>query len=163
MKKNQEKSDAKQPDVLGFLNHLNLSGAYHLSYVTSAIVEPGYDDVRRETGLIRGEYLLLLCLSHQPVLTAQDVARMTRRPRNSISRAVHRMLDEGFIDRAPDPDDGRQARLTITDKGRAMQERCEAFLGARSVEVLGVLDAKDADDLDRIMRRLVTHAAGLPR
>ena len=150
-------------DVAAFLSGLGLRHAYRMSYVTSALVTPGYDDVRRETGLIRGEYLLLLCLAEIPVLTAQDVARMTRRPRNSISRAVHRMLDEGYIDRAPDPDDGRQARLTITQKGREMQKRIEKILSAREDEVFGVLAPEDHAALDRILQKLVTHGAGLDR
>ena len=90
------KDDQTGVDVADFIATVGLRHAYRLSYLTSAIVTPGYDAVKRETGLIRGEYLLLLCLSHQPILTAQDVARMTRRPRNTISRAVHRML-EGTI------------------------------------------------------------------
>lgn len=163
MAKKPDSSQVQTPDVAVFLNKLEMLGAYRLSYLASAIVGPGYDDVRRETGLIRGEYLLLLCLAHEPVLTAQDVARMTRRPRNSISRAVHRMLDEGYIDRAPDPDDGRVSRLTITDKGRTMQLRCEGILANRSGEVLGALTDEDGAALDTILRKLVSHAVDLPR
>lgn len=158
----RKKADPNGIDVAAFLSGLGLRHAYRLSYVTSALVGPGYDAVKRETGLIRGEYLLLLCLAQQPVLTAQDVARMTRRPRNSISRAVHRMLDEGYIDRAPDPDDGRQARLTITPKGRAMQARVEAILKVREDEVFAALDPAEHAALDRILQKLSSHAAGLP-
>ena len=158
----RKKADPNGIDVAAFLSGLGLRHAYRLSYVTSALVGPGYDAVKRETGLIRGEYLLLLCLAQQPVLTAQDVARMTRRPRNSISRAVHRMLDEGYIDRAPDPDDGRQARLTITPKGRAMQARVEAILKVREDEVFATLDPAEHAALDRILQKLSSHAAGLP-
>ena len=157
------KTETNGIDVAAFLNGVGLQHAYRLSYVTSAIVGPGYDAVKRETGLIRGEYLLLLCLAEVPALTAQDVARMTRRPRNSISRAVHRMLNEGYIDRAPDPEDGRQARLTITEKGRAMQKRVEEILAIREDEVFGALDGEDHADLDRILRKLAGHAARLPR
>ncbi|MEM0991160.1 MAG: MarR family transcriptional regulator [Pseudomonadota bacterium] len=150
-------------DVAAFLDGLGLRHAYRLSYVTSALVGPGYDDVKRDTGLIRAEYLLLLCLAHEDALTAQDIARMTRRPRNSISRAVHRMQAEGFITRTPDPEDGRQSRLSITDKGRTMQIRVEAILAAREAELFQVLDAGDQDDLDRILTRLAHHAARLSR
>ncbi len=153
----------EQIDIPAFLHAMGLRHAYALSYVTSAIVGPGYDEVRRETGLIRAEYLLLLCLSFEPVLTAQDVARMTRRPRNSISRAVHRMLDEGYIDRAPDPEDGRQSHLTITDKGRQMQRRIEKILLNREAEVLGVLTEDEHVSLDGILRKLARHATELPR
>ena len=153
----------KHIDIPAFLHAMGLRHAYAMSYVTSAIVGPGYDEVRRETGLIRAEYLLLLCLSFEPVLTAQDVARMTRRPRNSISRAVHRMLDEGYIDRAPDPRDGRQSHLTITDKGRKMQSRIEKILLSREAEVLGVLTGEEHASLDAILRKLARHATELPR
>ena len=148
-------------DVAKFIATVGLRHAYRLSYLTSAIVTPGYDAVKRETGLIRGEYLLLLCLSHQPILTAQDVARMTRRPRNTISRAAHRMLDEGYIDRAPDPEDGRQSKLTITDKGRKMQGRIERILAKREEEVLAPLTDAEHAALDSILQKLARHAASL--
>lgn len=158
-----DRTSANSIDIAAFLHSMGLRHGYAMSYVTSAIVGPGYDEVRRETGLIRAEYLLLLCLSFEPVLTAQDIARMTRRPRNSISRAVHRMLDEGYIDRAPDPDDGRQSQLTITDKGRQMQQRIEQILLQRESEVIGVLTDAEHASLEGILRKLTRHATELPR
>jgi len=74
-----------RPDVATFLDEVEFRDAALLSFVTSAIIVPAYDDIKRDFGIIRAEYLLLLCLSHYPVLTAQDVSRLTGRPRNSIS------------------------------------------------------------------------------
>ena len=96
------------PEV--FLELVEFRDAAMMSFVTSGIIVPAYDAVKRDFGIIRAEYLLLLCLAHFPVLTAQDVSRMTGRPRNSISRAVHRMLNEGYLTRVPDPVDKRQAK-----------------------------------------------------
>ncbi|MEC7396116.1 MAG: helix-turn-helix domain-containing protein, partial [Pseudomonadota bacterium] len=76
---------------------------FRISYLANRLVLPAYNDIKRVYGLSRGEYLLLFCLSYIEELTAQDVAEMTGRPRNSISRAVHRMLDEGYLKRSPDP------------------------------------------------------------
>ena len=136
--------------------------AYRISYLANAIVIPGYEGIQREFGIIRAEYLLLLCLAHFPALTAQEVARMTRRPRNSISRAVHHMLAEGYLDRAPDPDDGRQARLKLRPKGRALHAKIAARLHERQEEVLGALDAGERAQLDRLLQKLALHAATLP-
>lgn len=155
------KKDQTGVDVADFIATVGLRHAYRLSYLTSTIVTAGYDAVKRETGLIRGEYLLLLCLSHQPILTAQDVARMSRRPRNTISRAVHRMLDEGYINSAPDPKDGRQSKLAITDKGREMQARIEQILSEREEDVVAPLSAEEHASLDAILQKLVRHAASL--
>ena len=92
-------------DYSNIFEAVEFPDAYKVSYLANAIVFPTYEDVRKDFGLVRAEYHLLLCLAHYSELTAQDVARITRRPRNSISRAVHRMLDLGFLKRVPDPDD----------------------------------------------------------
>lgn len=148
-------------DLTRIFDTAEFRDAYRISYLANAIVIPGYDAVKREFGIIRGEYLLLLCLSHFPVLTAQDVARMTRRPRNSISRAVHRMLAEGYIRRAPDPDDGRQARLSITPVGRALHRKIAALICRRQEEVLGALSEDERGTLAALLRKAARHTASL--
>lgn len=137
--------------------------AYKVSYLANAIVIPTYEDVRRDFGLVRAEYHLILCLAHYQELTAQDVARMTRRPRNSISRAVHRMQKEGFLERIPDPDDGRQAKLTITPAGRQMHEKISKYLVMREAEMFDILTHGEREHLREILRKLALHAAGLAR
>lgn len=135
---------------------------YRLSYIANALVLPVYDGIKRDFGLSRGEYLLIFCLSHMPVLTARDVAEMTKRPRNSISRAVHRMLAEGYIDRVQDPEDGRQARLTITEKGRALHKRIIARFIDRESVVFGALSTEERTALDSILQKLAHRVATLP-
>lgn len=137
--------------------------AYKISYLANAIVIPSYEDIRRDFGMVRAEYHLLLCLAHYTALTAQDIARMTRRPRNSISRAVHRMLNEGYIKRVPDPEDGRQAKLTITVEGRDMHTKIATYLTSREAEVLDVLSHGEREHFREILRKLSFHAAGLER
>ena len=137
--------------------------AYRISYLASAIVIPTYEEIRREFGIVRAEYLLLGCLAHYEQLSAQDVARLTRRPRNSISRAVHRLLDDGYLDRSPDPDDGRQANLTITPAGRELHDKIAALFVQREAEILEPLSATQRRQLDSILGDLSHHAAALPR
>jgi len=158
----QRRNGTATPDLTGIFETVEFRDAYRISYLANAIVVPGYDGVRREFGIIRAEYLLLLCLAHFPVLTAQDVARMTRRPRNSISRAVHRMLADGYVDRAPDPSDGRQARLKLKPKGRTLHKKIAARLAERQEEVLAPLEPEERRHLDRLLQKLALHAATLP-
>ena len=134
---------------------------YRLSYIANALVLPVYDGIKRDFGLSRGEYLLLFCLSHMPVLTARDVAEMTKRPRNSISRAVHHMLDYGYIDRIQDSEDGRQARLSITDKGRTLHEQIIDRLVDREADIFGILDNTEMVSLDATLQKLARHVAAL--
>lgn len=150
------------PDPSTMFDDVEFRDAYRMSYLINAIIVPTYEQVRKDFGIIRAEYHLLMCLAHHPTLSAQDVSRLTRRPRNSISRAVHRMLAEGYIDRTPDPNDGRQALLTITPAGRKLHEQVAARLHERQEEVLRPLTPTQRAQLDKMLDILTANAADLP-
>ena len=150
-------------DYSNIFEAVEFPDAYKVSYLANAIVFPTYEDVRKDFGLVRAEYHLLLCLAHYSELTAQDVARITRRPRNSISRAVHRMLDLGFLKRVPDPDDARQAKLQITRKGKIMHQKISAYLVDREAEIFGVLSDTERESFRELIRKLANFASTLKR
>lgn len=135
--------------------------AYRITYLANAIVFPVYSEIKRDFGLVRAEYILLACLSHFDSLTAQDVARISRRPRNTISRAVHRMLSDGYLDRAPDPADGRQSKLRITPKGRGLHDKISGYLSRRQDDVLAALSADERANLTALLKKAALHAAQL--
>lgn len=151
-----------QADLTRIFDTIEYPEAYRITYLANAIVFPAYDAIKRDFGLVRAEYILLVCLSHYDMLTAQDVARISRRPRNTISRAVHRMAADGYLTRAPHPSDGRQATLRITPAGRRMHERIRSYLIDRQEQVLGGLTAQERQTLSEILKKAALHAATLP-
>lgn len=153
------RKERSQIDVTDFLDEVEFRDAAFLSYVTSAIIVPAYDDIKRDYGIIRAEYVLLLCLSHYPVLTAQDVSCLSGRPRNSISRAVNRMLQEGHIKRVPDPDDGRQAKLSVTRSGRSLHRKIAADMASRQEQILCALSSRERETLGKLLRKTAIHAS----
>lgn len=146
-------------DLTVLFERAEVRNLYRLSYIANALILPLYDAIKRDFGLSRGEYLLLFSLSHFPVLTARDVAEMSKRPPNSISRAVHRMLGEGYIERVPDPEDGRQARLTITESGRDLHNQVMVRFKTREKKGFEILDDSDRAALDSILQKLALHVA----
>jgi len=148
-------------DLTQIFDTIEYPEAYRITYLANAIVFPAYAEIKRDFGLVRAEYILLACLSHFDVLTAQDVARISRRPRNTISRAVHRMLNDGFLDRAPDPADGRQSKLKITHKGRALHKKIAGYLRYRQDDVLSALDEEERATLSTLLKKAALNAAKL--
>jgi len=146
-------------DLTRIFDTLEYPDAYRITYLANAITYSAYDAVKRDLGLTRPEYVLLACLAHFEELTAQDVARIARRPRNTVSRAVHRMLAEGFLARTPDPGDGRQARLRITPQGQAMHRRVAERLKRRQEDVLGGLSGEERKTLSTLLLKAARHAA----
>ncbi len=141
------------PDAGIFLDEVEFRDAALLSFVTSAIIVPAYDEIHACHGIIRAEYLLLLCLSHFDVLTAQDVSELTGRPRNSISRAVSRMVGKGYIEKRPDSYDKRQSILKITAKGFKVHKAVAAQMTHSQEAVLGGLTEKERSTLVQILRK----------
>lgn len=137
--------------------------AYKISYLANAIIIPTYEDVLRDFGLFRAEYHLLMCLAHYPVLTSKDVAKLTRMPRNSISRAVKRMEEMGYITKTTDTEDRRKSKLTSTALGQDMHRKIAAMFVEREAEVLDVLTGKERAQLQDVLSKLAVHASRLKR
>jgi DNA-binding MarR family transcriptional regulator len=150
---------AARADLTAIFDTIEYPDAYRITYLANAIVFPAYAAIQRDFGLVRAEYVLLACLSHFDALTAQDVADISRRPRNTVSRAVHRMVAEGHLTRDPDPRDGRQAVLRITPSGRALHDRIATYLARRQEEVLGGLSASERRTLSKLLRKAALQAA----
>ncbi|MEM6939796.1 MAG: MarR family winged helix-turn-helix transcriptional regulator [Pseudomonadota bacterium] len=148
------------PTPTDFLKRVEFRETALLSFVTSAIIEPAYEQVQREFGIIRAEYMLLLCLSHYPILSARDVSILTGRPKNSISRAVHRMLALGHIARARSASDGRQDHLSITPSGREMHAKIMSTVLSHQEVTLISLTADERRTLISLLDKVTCQAVG---
>ena len=158
-KPKQEPHTAPTRDLTKIFDDNEVRDTYRTSFLANSILVPIYDGIKRDYNLTRGEYLLIFCLAHYPELTAQDVANMTGRPRNSISRGVHRMLSEGYLNRTPDETDGRQVLLTITAKGRALHEELVKRFIERDKAAFSALTPTEHKTFDRLLQKLVLQAA----
>ncbi|BEP12874.1 MarR family transcriptional regulator [Acidothermaceae bacterium B102] len=57
-------------------------------------------------------------LARHGAMTAGEMAHRLRTSPQALTRTLAAALDHHFLERMPDPDDGRQALLTITAEGR---------------------------------------------
>jgi DNA-binding MarR family transcriptional regulator len=69
------------------------------------------------------------------------------------------MLNKEYIDRVPDPEDGRQARLTISASGRELHNKVMERFRTRETQGFQILDDDDRAALDRILQKLALHVA----
>ncbi|MFK7754944.1 MAG: MarR family winged helix-turn-helix transcriptional regulator [Sedimentitalea sp.] len=154
-------NDKQERDFSALFDTVEFPEAYRITYLAGAIAVPAYGAIKRDLGIIRAEFVLLACLAHFPQMTAQDVARISQRPRNTVSRSVHRMVAEGYIERAPDARDGRQAQLKITPSGRALQQKAAAYLAGRQDVVLAHLSETERQQFSDLLRKAARGAAEL--
>lgn len=77
--------------------------------------------LRRDAGITHIEYGVLSSLSSSPQRTMRlrDLARIANSTLSRLSKVIDRLSDQGWVQRRPDPDDGRSTLATLTDTGWA--------------------------------------------
>jgi DNA-binding MarR family transcriptional regulator len=97
---------------------------------------------------------LLRLLRREPGLSVREAAGRLRVAPNTVSTLVRQLGDAGLVGRERDGDDGRVARLVLTEEARQWltawrDERAGVLLGA-----LGRLDARDRRALEAALAPL---------
>lgn len=151
------------PEWTALFECVEFKDFFRTTYIANAILTPTYEEVYKKFGVIRAEYQLLVCLAHLPEVTAQDVAAMSYKPRNSISRAVHRLQEQGYLNRVPDPNDGRQAKISITESGRALHDKIAKIAMEVESELFDVLTDKERLQFQTLLQKLSMHASTIKR
>ncbi|RUQ87522.1 MarR family winged helix-turn-helix transcriptional regulator [Labedella gwakjiensis] len=92
-----------------------------IPFVSTVMWMPAALDLQleRDAGLSMFEYLVLSGLSMQDdrSLRLRDLALFANSTLSRLSKVVNRLSDQGWVERRPDPDDGRSTLATLTDAG----------------------------------------------
>lgn len=106
-------------------------------------------------------YPLMFNLREEP-RRVSDIAADLHLDVSTVSRQVSQLVANGFVERAPDPSDGRAHVLALTDSGRELlvtiRERRDTWLD----EVTTEWGAADLADFDRLLRRFADDVEAHP-
>ena len=72
-------------------------------------------------GVVPGQFPALLCLYAQDGLTQTELARRVSIEQPTMANTLARMQRDGLIHRVRDPDDGRSARIHLTERAKALE------------------------------------------
>jgi DNA-binding MarR family transcriptional regulator len=119
---------------------------------------PVFARIQRQSGLLRDENNILFCLAHCGPLTARSICQVLGRPKNSISRAVERLLERQLIASAPVASDRRHSLLSLLPAGRELIAWSTALFRDRQEHMLRALSATERVALDSILTKLMADA-----
>jgi DNA-binding MarR family transcriptional regulator len=91
-------------------------------------------------------------------LTPSRLAELERIKRPTATRVLRRLEDEGLIERAADPSDGRSAVVSITRPGAALLKKLRSRKNAYLARRLRELPEEDVETLERaaeVLERLL--------
>ena len=96
-------------------------------------------------------------LWHQDGLTQSEIARRIMLEKPSVNATIAKMEALGIIERKTDPNDRRERRVYLTDKGRALRDPLISMTAQINAEVLNDLNDAEVATLMRLLSSV--HAA----
>jgi len=135
---------------------------YRLNYLALRYNLPLYSWVEQTYGLSRPEFVVIFSLGLKDGAVARDIATSSGFPKNTLSRAIHKLVGLGLIDRAEDSGDRRRVVLTLTASGRALfDEALPRFVGFEHM-MLEALTPEESATLSSLMAKLVQASSDWP-
>jgi DNA-binding MarR family transcriptional regulator len=105
------------------------------------LAEGGFPEVRASYGSV------LVPLFDGGPLRIGEVAAAARLSKQSMTALVRQCEEAGLVARERDPDDGRAYRISLTDRGRALQAVAEAAMDGLDDELAALLGSRRRDAL----------------
>ena len=110
----------------------------------------------RPAGVAIGQWAVLLPLWARDGMTQAELSRGVAIEPPTVVRTIDRMVRDGLVTRAPDPDDGRLSRIYLTERARSLRDELVPLAAAVNGEILNGLTANEARTLRRLLAKLAT-------
>ena len=121
-------------------------------YTASRLLTQAYHPLLADYGLTYPQYLVLLVLWEKDAQPVNDIARRLVLETNTITPLLKRMETEGIITRTKGKRDARQIIVSLTPKGKDLQECLAAVPATVGRAVLcGSVTPETVPDLFRML------------
>ncbi len=140
--------------LMDILDATPIPVTYRMAFIINFYREPLIRRMERDTGLIRPELTVLICLSFRAGLNARDICEITEQPSNTVSRAVAALVGKGYVTRTRDAVDTRRNVLAITEAGQAVHDRIMATFEAAERAMLETLAPHEVETLTQLLDKL---------
>lgn len=136
--------------------------SFRMNYLALRFNGPLYGWIEERYGLMRPEYVVLYALHLRDGIAAKDVVASAGFPKNTLSRAIQKLLRRRLIRRAPDARDRRSFVLRLTAEGRRILDETVPPMVAWERRMLASLDHEEQQVLSRLLARLVQDSPNWP-
>ena len=132
---------------------------FRINYLALLYNTPLYSWISDKFGLKRPEYVVLYSLALANGGSARDVSRTSGFPKNTLSRAIHRLEMMGLIkERSKAPGGGRKQALHLSEKGWALFNETKPAFEAQEKRMLKALSQGERQMLFELMSKVVMDA-----
>ena len=109
------------PEIPGDPLALERQVCFALSIAARSVLSV-YRPLLEPMGLTHPQYLVMLALWGRSPLAVKELIEMLQRDGPTLSPLLKRLEAAGYVTRSRDPEDERQLRIDLTQKGRALRQ-----------------------------------------
>ena len=125
-------------------------------YTASRLLTQAYHPLLSRQGLTYPQYLVLLALWEKDSQPVNDIAKRLYLETNTVTPLLKRMEEEGILTREKGKEDARKMIVTLTPKGKRLQEELAHVPAAASDAVLcGSVTPETVPDLFRMLDDMI--------
>lgn len=100
---------------------------------------------------------LLISIGRRPGVRVREVAEILGVTMPTVSVALRKLEEAGWLRRESDPHDGRAARLYLTSKAIELAKRARSFRRKRISEFMDALTGVEQEQLFNLLEKAITN------
>ena len=124
-------------------------------YTAARLITQAYTPMFSELGITYPQYLVLMVLWEQDIQPVNDIAHRLLLETNTVTPLLQRMEKLGLVTRKKGEQDKRQQIVSLTEKGREMEERAYQLIPTGMGKQLSACPLK-LDDYQNLAQELDT-------
>ena len=124
-------------------------------YTATRLITQAYTPLLNELGITYPQYLVMMVLWEQDAQPVNDIARRLLLETNTVTPLLQRMEKLGIVTRQRGKEDKRQQIVSLTEKGKAMEEQAYQVIPAGMGRELSSCPFQ-LDDYERLAGELDT-------
>ncbi|CAN7555733.1 MarR family winged helix-turn-helix transcriptional regulator [Bosea sp. LjRoot90] len=136
--------------------------SFRLNFIAFRFNDPVYRWIETRYGLVRPEFVALYAVGLRGGVAAKNIVSSSGLPKNTLSRAIQKLLQRRLLKRETDPDDLRSYVLALTPAGRAIFDETMPMMEGQQTAMLSALTEAEQKQLCELMDKMVIASSTWP-
>lgn len=121
------------------------------------------DEILEHLGLGRAHHRVIYFVGRHPGMTVSELLSILKITKQSLSRVLRQLVDEGYVEQRPGSEDRRQRLLALTAKGKELEQRLTENQRTRIARAYREAGAEAVEGFRKVMLGIMTSPADRDR
>ena len=113
------------------------------------------DAILDHHGLGRAHHRVIYFVGRNPGITVTELLEILRITKQSLSRVLGHLVEDGYVTQRADPADRRRKQLTLSDKGKALEHELTSVQMERFARAYAEAGAEAVEGFRRVLTSIV--------